>query len=118
VLRQLRLVLDTWRFWALVSWVLLAGIVVWLVVLGGRLDANVKETKKATVANRNAIAFLCNTNAILQALTEQAAVLLQSQQLAQFSMAREITISVFRGYDDQLSDARACVRSEKAVLRP
>lgn len=116
-LRRVSRALDSWHFWALVSWLALAALVVWLIVLNGRLNTNIERTRKTSLANRDAIAFLCNTNAMLEALTAQATVLLQTEQLTHPEQAREVTIEVFRGYDRELSNARACVRFEKTALR-
>ena len=108
--------LDSWRFWTLVAWVVLALLVVWLVVLNARLEDNIDDTDEAVKAQAEAIAFLCDTNAIIEALAEQTVRLLQSEEAANPDRTRRVTITVFQGYVEVLQQREACVNAERAVL--
>ena len=108
--------LDSWRFWTLVAWVALALLVIWLVVLNSRLEENIDDTDAALAAQAEAIAFLCDTNAIIQALAGQTVKLLQSEEAANPDPTRRVTITVFRGYVDVLEQREACVNAERAVI--
>lgn len=115
---MIRRILDDWRFYSLVGWAVLAGIAVWLFVLNARLNDTIDRVNAQTKANTEAIAFLCSTNAVLQALTAQAAYLLQTEQVAEgFSQEREVTIDVFRGYITVMQNRAPCVKAEQAALR-
>jgi Zn-dependent peptidase ImmA (M78 family) len=114
----IRRVLDDWRLYAVVAWIVLAGVIVWLFVLNERLNETIDRLDKQTQANTAAIAFLCNTNAILQALTEQSTYLLQTEQVAEgFSQEREVTIEVYRGFIGVMQNRAPCVKAEQAALR-
>ena len=108
--------LDRWRVWAVVAWIVLAAVVVWGFVLTSRLNANIAETRRASRANSNAVAFLCDSNAILEALAAQTATLLESEQLQQPTIPRAIAISVFRGYVEVLQNRAPCIRADRAAL--
>jgi hypothetical protein len=107
----MRKYLDKWSFWAVVSWVVLAILVFWLFKLNEKVDNNINSVEKVTKANTDAIAFLCDTNAIVQALANQTVALLRSQP---HTAAREATIDVFEGYAHILAERLPCVKAEKA----
>ena len=114
----IRDLLDGWRFWSVVSYVVLAVLVVWLVNINHRLNQTVEKTSVVTRANSDAIAYLCQTNAIVEALTNQTIMLLQSEQLAPPpSIPRAVAINVFEGYAEVLRDIAPCVAADKAALR-
>lgn len=113
---RLSRLLDSWRFWTLIAWIVLAVLVVWLVILNARLEGNIDDTDAAVRAQAEAIAFLCDTNAIIEALAQQTVTLLRSQQKADPDPTRGVTITVFRGYIDVLQKREACVKAEQAVL--
>ena len=108
--------LDSWRFWTLVAWIALAILVLWLVILNARLEENIDDTDAAVRAQAEAIAFLCDTNAIIEALAGQTVKLLQSEEAANPDQTRRVTIAVFQGYVDVLQERAACVKAERAVL--
>ena len=109
--------LDSWRFWALVGWIVMSAVVVWVLVLQTRLDDNIKETQDATKANTEAIAFLCDTNAIVESLAQQAVVYLRSEQREDPDTDRRVLIEVFSGYVAALRGRAACVEAEKQAIR-
>ncbi len=104
---------DRLAFWSVVTWAILALLVFWLFRLNSELHHNVRETQRATKANTDAIAFLCDTNAIIEALASQTVSLLKSQPN---TSERAITIQVFEGYIEILKDRAPCVKAEKAAL--
>ena len=109
---QLRF-LDSWRVWTFVAWLALGFLVIWLFILNSRLDDNIEETNAATKANTEAISFLCDTNAIIEALARQTIRLLKSQPQ---TPARQQTIVIFQGYVMVLQERAACVNAEKAAI--
>jgi heme/copper-type cytochrome/quinol oxidase subunit 2 len=113
---RLRRVLDSWRFWTLVAWIVLALLVIWLLVTNARLNDNIDETQEATRANTEAIAFLCDTNAIVQALAAQTVLFLRSEQKQDPDPDRQVTIEVFDGFVGVLEERAACVNSERQAI--
>jgi hypothetical protein len=113
---KLRRFLDSWRFWTAIAWFVLALLVVWLAVLNARVQDNIDETNAAVRAQAEAIAFLCDTNAIIEALAKQTVSLLKSDQVASPSPTRAMTIVVFQGYIQVLRERAACVKAERAAV--
>jgi hypothetical protein len=106
-------VLDNAGFYVAISWIVMALLVFWLFHLNKRVDDSVKVTRVAVRSNTDAIAFLCQTNAIVQALAEQTVALLKSQPP---TPERKVTIQVFEGYAKLLNRRRPCVKAERAAL--
>jgi hypothetical protein len=95
----------------------LALTVVWLVQTNYRLDDATKQNRSLARANADAIAYLCQTNAIVASLTDQQTFQLQSEQLfPPRSIPRAIAISILRNYAETLRDTAPCVKSEKTAL--
>jgi hypothetical protein len=105
--------LDRRGFWIVLSYTILALLVFWLFRLNARVNDSVKETRDAVQSNTDAIAFLCDTNAVVEALAEQTIVLLRSEPS---SAERVATIHIFQGYARTLRDRRPCVKAERAAL--
>lgn len=116
--QRLLALVDTWQFWSMVTNIALAAVVVWLLVLNAKVNRTVDAVAVTAKANTNAIAYLCQTNGIVEALTNQTIFLLQSEQLhPPKSIPRQITISVFSGYAEVLRDTEPCVKAERKALR-
>lgn len=109
----IRRFLDSRAVWSTLAWLALAGVVVWLFVLNRGLDDNTQEIKRVTAANSDAIAFLCDTNAILEAIVNLQVTLLRADQLEHPAQQREQAIQVLRGYAQVLRDKQPCVSVEK-----
>lgn len=96
-----------------VTYIICGLLTVYAVHLSGR---GLSDTRKLAKENSDAIAFLCESSAILQSITGQLVLTFEDSQKVRFSLQRHKTIAVLQGYQKLLRDREPCVKAEAKVL--